>query len=135
MLRVAHDQRRLWAGSDHELQTDDAGRDCDKGNRAVRIVAGRDLALPLAEIEDRGGTGTPDYDFPERVIRVARGELAGIDSGSRHGEQLAIGSELLEETLRLRRYIRVSFRAAVEQQLEKFPVEAARGAPSPDRRS
>lgn len=53
MLRVAHDERGSRTRTHDELVSDDAWRDRNERERAVRIMAGSDLALPLAEIEDK----------------------------------------------------------------------------------
>src|ERR1043166_8950063 len=57
----------------HELEARDPGSDREKRDRAVRILARRDIAPPLAEVEDGAPALTAHIDVAQGVIMEVPG--------------------------------------------------------------
>src|SRR6185436_6849832 len=79
VLRVPGDQGPLAPAADHELEAHEPRRGRDKRDRAVRVLARRHLAPPLAEVEDRLPPVTAHHDVPQRLVVVSPGKLTGLD--------------------------------------------------------
>src|SRR5919108_5440899 len=81
---VAHD----------ELETRDARGDREERDRAVRVLARRDLAPPLAEVEHGSAAAAPHVDVAQGVVVKVRSQLRDLGGVGWNGKGLPVGSEL-----------------------------------------
>src|SRR6266850_336875 len=128
VLAVARDQRPLSLVLPHDEFDPVQGRvDGDERDGPVVVLAGGDLALPFADVEEQG-PGPPQHsDVAERRIPVARRELGRLRRVRRHAQPLPLLGNGLLPRLGGGREVPFRFRTPVEDDFQeaaqKWPAQ------------